>query len=234
MANDRYASSSQFDPVTICYSEIELTGLCITFQQCQSDQLLGLHNIGVIRDFSLDPKRQIQKRLMLMSVACSSFGCYSSVEHHSRYSSSLLVDFICDLSEHATRYIHDERGQIHMKHRASPGTLLDMHIAIPEANGSTSQYIAVIRRQREQSESLPTLTELYSLFSSAAMFKKTKDTCASYKGAVIHRLFLLGTSTLCNSTLIIHNVDSRKEGSYRRQYGNQRVAVVQPTFSSRL
>lgn len=51
-----------------------------------------------------------------------------------------------------------------MKHHASPGTLLDMHIAIPEANGSTSQYIAVIRRQREQPESLPTLTELYSLF----------------------------------------------------------------------
>jgi hypothetical protein len=90
-------------------TEIELTGLCITFQQCQSDQLLGLHNIGVIRDFFLDPKRQIQKRLMLMSVACSSFGRYSSVEHHSRYSSSLLVNFICDLSEHATRYIHDER-----------------------------------------------------------------------------------------------------------------------------
>jgi hypothetical protein len=61
-----------------------------------------------------------------------------------------------------------------MKHHASPGTLLDMHIAIPEANGSTSQYIAVIRRQREQPESLPTLTELYSLFSSAAMFKKQK------------------------------------------------------------
>jgi hypothetical protein len=68
-----------------------------------------------------------------------------------------------------------------MKHHASPGTLLDMHIAIPEANGSTSQYIAVIRRQREQPESLPTLTELVVLLGRDV--QKTKDTCASYKGS---------------------------------------------------
>ena len=42
-------------------TEIELTGLCITFQQCQSDQLLGLHNIGVIRDFFFGPQASNSK-----------------------------------------------------------------------------------------------------------------------------------------------------------------------------
>ena len=56
----------------------------------------------------------------------------------------------------------------------SNGALLDMNFAIPDTNGSICQYIAVIKRQRERPESLPTGIELYSLLSLAAMFRKRR------------------------------------------------------------
>jgi len=56
----------------------------------------------------------------------------------------------------------------------SNGALLDMNLAIPDTNGSICQYIAVIKRQRERPESLPTGMELYSLLSLAAMFRKRR------------------------------------------------------------
>jgi hypothetical protein len=61
-----------------------------------------------------------------------------------------------------------------MKHDTySNGALLDMKFAIPDMNGSICQNIAVVKRQRERPESLPTRIELYSLLSLAAMFRNT-------------------------------------------------------------
>ena len=87
-------------------TKTELCDLQVTVQQYESDRLLGLHNIEIIRDFILAPKHQIQARLKLMILGCPSS---YAVEYHTRYTSSLLVRFICELSEYATRYLHDKR-----------------------------------------------------------------------------------------------------------------------------
>jgi hypothetical protein len=87
-------------------TQTELHDLQATVQQYESDRLFGLHNIEVIRDFILGPKHQIQARLRLMALGCPSS---YSVEYHTRYTSALLVRFIHELSEHATRYLHDKR-----------------------------------------------------------------------------------------------------------------------------
>jgi hypothetical protein len=84
----------------------ELSDLHITIQQDESDWLFGLHNIVVIREFLLDPKRDIQQRLGLVTDAWPS---RSPLEYHSEYTSTLLVNFIRDLSEHAMRPIHGKR-----------------------------------------------------------------------------------------------------------------------------
>jgi predicted SAM-dependent methyltransferase len=55
-----------------------------------------------------------------------------------------------------------------------------MNIAIPDTNGSTFQYIAVVKRHRKRPESFPTALELYSMLSFAAMFRKQK----TYTGVV--------------------------------------------------
>lgn len=60
-----------------------------------------------------------------------------------------------------------------MKHDTySRGTFLELYFAMPDANGSTSQYVAVVQRHRERPESFPTVVELYSILSLAAKFRK--------------------------------------------------------------
>lgn len=54
------------------------------------------------------------------------------------------------------------------------GTLLDMNIAIPDTNGCIVQYVGVVTRHREHPEPFPTVKELYSMLSMAAMFKNQK------------------------------------------------------------
>lgn len=146
--------------------ETELSDLHIALREGQRDHLLGLHNIGVIRNFILDPKREVPAQLALAAIVYPS--C-APVEYHTRRSSSLLLGFVFDLSKHATTCLHEKRGEIRIKHDTySPGALCDMYMRIPNRNNSTSQYIAIVKRTRIRPESLPTTAELYCLLSLAA------------------------------------------------------------------
>jgi hypothetical protein len=79
----------------------DLADLHFALQQCESNQFHSGYNVGVIRNFLQDPNRKTQKQLELMSI----YPPKAPVKYHFRYTSSLPVYFICDLSKHAPRYV---------------------------------------------------------------------------------------------------------------------------------
>ena len=85
-------------------TELELFNLHISLKRYESDRIIGLQNIGVIRDFLFDPKRHIARQLKRMALSFS-----TSADHISEYAASLLSDFISDLSEYSSRKVHNER-----------------------------------------------------------------------------------------------------------------------------
>lgn len=150
-----------------------------------------------------------------MPVACQPS---SPVIYHSRYTSCLLVDFIRELSLHTPSHIKYKSGPIRMKHDSySRGTILDLFIAMPDANGSTYQYVAVIKRHRKRPDPLPTVVELYSMLSLAAKFRKQK----SHTDVVKVRLFIvhscwvqvLSATAPLSYILSIHEGRDQIEGS---------------------
>ena len=174
---------------------IELYNLSIVLRPCDGDRLLGLENIGVIRNAFSDPNLRIEQQLSLLSVACQPS---DPIEYRSRYSSSLLSSLVYTLNEHSTRDLRAKRydqytadclliltcdlncrGRIRVKHdTCSTGNHLDTCLVIPDSDGNIVQYVAIITRQRNQPEALPSTTELYSLLSLAARFSK-QETHAS-------------------------------------------------------
>ncbi|KAF4628437.1 hypothetical protein G7Y89_g9718 [Cudoniella acicularis] len=185
----------------------DMADLHIAQLQCESNQLRGPHNIGVIRSFLWDPKRKAQQQLALITIVNPP---EAPVKYHSRYTSSLLVHFICDLSKHAPRYMHNRRGRIHMKHDTyTCGTLLDMNIAIPDANGCIVQYVGVVTRHRKRPESFPTVVELYSMLSMAAMFRKQKTHAGVVRLFIVHSCWVQVLSATAPLSYIMSILEGR-------------------------
>lgn len=96
------------DPSQVCHSKSWNSSARrllrnLTASPSATPTKIELHDLQVAVQQYFGPKHRIQARLRLMTLGCPSS---YSVEYHTRYTSSLLVKFIC---EHATRYIHDKR-----------------------------------------------------------------------------------------------------------------------------
>ena len=85
-------------------TELELFNLHISLKRYESDQIIGLQNIGAVRNFLFDPKRHIARQLRRMAFSFS-----TSADHNSEYAASFLSDFISELSEYSSRRIYNER-----------------------------------------------------------------------------------------------------------------------------